>query len=231
MWFDYFVPYRRTFGKGGHAWVTWGLILANWMLFLWELSLTKRGLLPLFLQDYALVPDRFLHDIAGLWPTLISHIFVHGDWLHLIGNMYYLWIFGPPLERRVGSIEFLCFFLSWGVVGALTQVGFESDTTTYLLGASGAIAGILGAMFVLEPLVSLPIIGPSFTVLRRFQIQIPNFLFLGFWFLLQMVRGVGSLTDTGEEVQHIAYWAHAGGFSCGALSIYAWLLHQRRKKS
>lgn len=219
MWFDYAIPFRLPTLKGFKPWATWGLIAANTLFFSWELGLIREGLLDLFLRDYGLTPDKLLHHFKEFGPTLLTHMFIHGNVFHILGNMYYLWVFGPPLEQRVKSLPFLAFYLAAGILGALTQVGFDADSSVPCMGASGAVAGVLGATFVLKPLSEL-----------RLGIRIPNFLFLGPWFLLQMVRGVGSLTAAVREMEQVAYWAHVGGFTAGSVGIYLWLITHHKNK-
>jgi membrane associated rhomboid family serine protease len=150
--------------------------------------------------------------------TLITSQFLHGGWLHLLGNMLYLWIFGNNIEDRLGRVLFVLFYLGGGVVAGLTQTAIDPDSTIPLIGASGAIAATLGAYFVLFPgarITTLVFLGFFYQL-----IEVPAILVLGFWFLLQLLDGIGSLgMDAGAGV---AFFAHIGGFIGGAL--VAWLM-------
>ena len=212
-------PTQRT------AYVTYGLIVLNVVIFLYELSLPAQGLTHFF-QAWAVVPMEFSTSLTtGLstgnaeeWLTLFTSQFLHGGFLHLAGNMLYLWIFGNNVEDQMGHGRFLLFYLLCGLLANLVQCFFAMDSGIPSLGASGAISGVMGAYIFRFPevrILTLVPIGPF-----PLPLQIPAIFYLGLWFLQQAFYGVASLeapTMIGMEAGGIAYWAHAGGFLIGAL--------------
>lgn len=219
------VPLRDDNPTAVTPYVTYGLIAANVLVFLFELSLAPQQL-DVFFHLAAVVPRELSASFAGIpinqpvpeWATLISSQFLHGGFLHLAGNMWFLWIFGNNVEDRLGHVRYLFFYLACGVLATLAQWYFSQTSGIPSLGASGAIAGVLGAYVLrfpqIEVLTLIPL-GIFFTTVR-----IPAVFFLGFWFIQQALYGVASLearTNIGMESGGIAYWAHAGGFVVGAI--------------
>ena len=210
-------PTRRT------PIVTLTLIAACFVAFAYELGiLASSGETGLdrFFGQYGLVPAVLTSSLAtGAWLSapvvaIFSSLFLHGGWLHLLGNMLYLWIFGNNIEDRLGRPFFLAFYLLGGVVAGLTQVAIAPDSTVPLIGASGAIAATLGAYLVLYPrarILSLVFLGFFYQL-----IEVPAILVLGFWFVLQLIDGVASLGATNAQ-GGVAFFAHIGGFVAGAL--------------
>src|SRR3989449_11717774 len=185
------LPLRDNIPSATRPTLTWLLIAANVVAFLWELS--GADVLPL-----TLVPARFISDPAGNAATILTAMFLHGGWLHLLGNMLYLWIFGDNVEDRLGHGGFLIFYLLVGVVSVLTHAFVNRASTLPLIGASGAIAGVLGAYLVLFPrarIRSLAFIGFFFTT-----VAIPAIVFLPLWFLMQFFFGLGSIGTGGGGV-------------------------------
>jgi membrane associated rhomboid family serine protease len=214
-------PTRRT------PIVTLALIAACFVAFAYELGVLassgEAGLDRFFLQ-HGVVPADLTRSIrAGAWLSapvlgLITSLFLHGGWLHLLGNMLYLWIFGNNIEDRLGPIGFVCFYLVGGVVAGLAQVAIAPDSTLPLVGASGAIAATLGAYLVLFPrarILSLVFLGFFYQL-----IEVPALFVLGFWFVLQLIDGVASLGATNAQ-GGVAFFAHIGGFGAGALVAVA----------
>ena len=201
--------------------VTVGLIAACFAIFAYELSLTVTGgdqALEAFFNDWAAVPRRISAAIAaGDWLSpamlgVVTSIFLHGGWLHVLGNMLYLWIFGNNVEDRLGRIGFLIFYLVGGITAALTQVWIDPESPVPLVGASGAIAAALGAYLVLFPgarILSLVFLGFFYQLL-----EVPALIILGFWFVLQLISGAASLGATTAE-GGVAFFAHIGGFVMG----------------
>jgi membrane associated rhomboid family serine protease len=149
------------------------------------------------------------------WTTLFSSMFLHGGWLHLIGNMWFLWVFGNNIEDSTGKLRFLAFYLLTGIAAALAQVAVNPDSPIPMVGASGAISGVMGAYIVLYPKVRVHmLVFLGFFITR---IQVPAYLMLGYWFLLQLLGGLPTLQD---ESGGIAFWAHAGGFVAGMILIF-----------
>jgi membrane associated rhomboid family serine protease len=201
--------------------VTVSLIAACFVVFLYELSLTMGGgdaALEGFFGTWGAVPSKVTASIdAGTYVSqatlgIVSSIFLHGGWLHILGNMLYLWIFGNNVEDRLGRVGFLLFYLVGGIVAALTQVAIDPGSTQPLVGASGAIAAALGAYIVLFPgarILSLVFLGFFYQLLN-----VPALIILGFWFVLQLISGFGSLGgDTASG--GVAFFAHIGGFAFG----------------
>jgi membrane associated rhomboid family serine protease len=209
-------PAQRT------PYVTWGLIAACFLVFLYELTIQSNGGdagLEVFLTRYGAIPARITAaiDHGQLFGSatfgLVSSQFLHAGWLHILGNMLYLWIFGNNVEDRLGPIPYLLFYLVAGVVAGLTQVALAPDSTVPLVGASGAIAGVLGAYLVLFPgarVVSIVFLG-FFAQL----VTVPAVLILGLWFVLQLITGVASLGATTAAEGGVATFAHVGGFVMG----------------
>ncbi len=202
--------------------VTWLLIFLNVCLFLYQITLTKEEL-QIFFQKWGFIPglifDAYLNTLIGHSPlmpylTLITHIFLHGGWLHLIGNMWTLWIFGDNVEDRLGPFWFLIFYLVCGVVASLIHALIYTDSVVPLVGASGAISGVMGAYFRMYPLARILVLVPVFFI--PIFIEVPAFLYLGLWFLIQLYSGLFSLALPGS-VSSIAWFAHLGGFLTGLL--------------
>ncbi len=215
-------PYEIT------PYVTYSLIIANVLVFLYQLSLSPAAL-EAFFQTWAVVPreltasfisGEFALSPQGVpeWVTLFSSQFLHGGFLHIISNMWFLWIFGNNVEDKLGHFKFLLFYLTCGALAALVQWFFTSGSAVPSLGASGAIAGVMGAYILRFPGVSILTLVPLGIILA--PIRIPAIFFLGFWFLQQALSSVASLQTTthpGMEMGGIAYWAHASGFVFGAI--------------
>ncbi len=195
------------------------LIIGTAIVFIKELMLEDR-LLNQAVATYGLVPAAFLAglernaaDIAVYLP-LITNLFLHGGWLHIIGNLWYLKIFGDNVEDYLGHGRFLLFYLLCGVIANLVQVFVDPASTVPTIGASGAISGVLGAYFISFPLAKVSTLIPIFFFVT--VIEIPAMLFLGLWFFLQLQSGTASLYMTGTNV---AWWAHVGGFAAGVILI------------
>lgn len=205
--------------------VTYALIGANIFIFLYQLGLTPPQL-EQFFQLYAVIPRELTASFRGIpinQPipeplTLVTSQFLHGGILHIAGNMLFLWIFGNNIEDRLGHIKYLIFYITCGVLAALAQWFFSMQSGIPSLGASGAIAGVMGAYILRFPqarIRTLVFLGP-FIVFP----DIPAIFFLGIWFLQQALYSIASLsvpTNIGMESGGIAYWAHAGGFVFGAI--------------
>ncbi|MGI0483887.1 rhomboid family intramembrane serine protease [Pantanalinema rosaneae CENA516] len=205
--------------------VNYVLIGINIFIFLYEISLSAPQLQQ-FVEAYAIVPNQLTTsfqsgDLGQILPqalTLITSQFLHGGFLHLIGNMLFLWVFGNNIEDKLGHVKFLIFYLLCGILAALAQWFFSMDSTVPMLGASGAIAGVLGAYILRFPKARILTLVPIGFFITTFRI--PAIFFLGFWFVQQALYSVASLqvrSNVGMEGGGVAYWAHAGGFVFGAL--------------
>ena len=207
--------------------VTYGLITLNVLVFIYELTLSSPMELTALFHTWAVVPELLTESFFGSrsipfdiyeWSTLFTSQFLHAGFLHLAGNMLYLWIFGNNVEEEMGRLRFVTFYITCGVLAVLSQWFFAPDSAIPSLGASGAIAGVMGAYIFRYPQVRILTLVPlGFFWLTP---RIPAFLFLGIWFLQQAAYGVASLgvrTNVGMESGGVAYWAHAGGFLFGAI--------------
>lgn len=198
---------------------TFGLIAINVLIFLWELSLTPEELQSAFAQ-YSVVPALLTADIFSIEALLdlLRSMFFHGSWSHLLGNMLYLYLFGDNVEDRFGFVIYLGVYFSSGMMAAFAQVVIDPDSTIPLVGASGAIAGILGAYLVLYPRVRVRGIIPLGYFIR--SVEWPAWGVLLLWFGVQLLQGVGSLGV--ESGGGVAFFAHIGGFVFGA--AFGWIL-------
>ena len=174
-----------------------------------------------FITRYGLIPAELLGGIdlpptigIPLWLTLFTSIFMHGGILHLLGNMLYLWIFGDNVEDAMGPGRFLAFYLVCGLLATLAQIALGVGSSVPIVGASGAIAGVLAAYFMLYPRARVLTLVPIFFFLRL--ISIPAVFLLGFWFILQVINGAGSIGSGGG----VAWFAHIGGFIAGAILVF-----------
>ncbi|MCX8007955.1 MAG: rhomboid family intramembrane serine protease [Coriobacteriia bacterium] len=205
------------------------LIALNIAVFLYERSLDPASL-QTFLARFALVPSRVLS--APLTTVAIASVFtsmfLHAGWLHVLGNMLYLWIFGNNVEDRMGTAAFVGFYLAAGAAAALAQVAATGPVDIPVVGASGAVAGVLGAYLVLYPGATVVTLIPVFFFLE--VARLPAFLVIGFWFLLQLGNGVASL---GAQVAGggVAWFAHIGGFLAGAAAALVVRATQRKRRS
>lgn len=185
--------------------VTFALIAINLVVFFLEL---QRG--NAFITEWAFIPARFTENPSGDAPTLVSAMFMHGGWMHLGGNMLYLWIFGDNVEDRFGPVRYLLFYLAAGLAATFAQYAVNPASNIPNVGASGAIAGVLGAYLLMFPKARVDVL------LGRQVVAMPAFIVLGFWVALQLVSGVGSIADTAQTEQGgVAYMAHVGGFVAG----------------
>lgn len=185
--------------------VTYALIALNVIFFLIELTGGDE-----FVLKWAFVPSRFLANPSGDFQTLFTSMFMHAGWLHLGGNMLYLWIFGDNVEDRFGHVKFIIFYLLCGIVATFAQLMFSGGSDIPNLGASGAIAGVLGAYLILFPVGKVRVLQGLRTI------QVPALIVIGLWIALQFFSGIGSIaasTDTGG----VAYMAHIGGFLTGVV--------------
>ncbi len=216
------IPVRDDQPRFSTPYVTYFLIGLNVVIFLFEASLTPRGFKVLLFQ-LGMIPSNITGVLTGsheagiasaFLPTLTS-MFLHGSWMHVIGNMWFLWIFGDNIEDYLGHFKYLVFYLLSGFGAALAQLILNPHSNVPTVGASGAIAGVLGAYFLLYPKAKVLIWFPIF-----FLFYLPAWVTLGYWFAMQFVSGaatsLASYSDTGGGV---AFWAHVGGFIVGIVLI------------
>ncbi len=206
---------------GPPAFVTFGLIALNVLAFLLELTQPSEAALQSFIQAWGVVPREYsmAQDLPPtiplpFWSTLVTSMFLHGGWMHLGGNMLYLWIFGDNLEKVMGGVRFAIFYLVCGLVASLAHIVFGPGSSIPAVGASGAISGVLGGYLVLFPRNTV-------RVLTRGGIaNVPAIVVLGFWIVIQLINGIGSVAATSETGGGgVAYMAHIGGFVAGLVLV------------
>lgn len=198
--------------------VTYVLIALNILFFFFELVGGET-----FVENWAFVPSRFIANPISNIPTIFTAMFMHAGWAHLIGNMIYLWIFGDNVEDYYGKVKFLIFYLICGVAATFAQFVFTTASSLPNLGASGAIAGVLGSYILLWPK------GKINVLLFQSITQLPAILVIGFWFVLQFLSGIGSLASTDSEQGGVAYMAHIGGFLAGLFIAVIFRIFQKDK--
>ena len=198
--------------------VNYVLIALNVAVFLWEYVIMLGGGEAWLVPGYGLVPSRLANDPPGEAFTVLTSMFMHGGWGHLAGNMLFLYIFGDNVEDSVGHGRYLAFYVLAGVGAAAAQIGVDPSSTVPMVGASGAIAGVLGAYMVLHPSAPITIlVPPPLMFFVGFFIELPAWIVAGGWFAWQVMSGVGSLGAS--ESGGVAFFAHVGGFVAGLLAI------------
>jgi membrane associated rhomboid family serine protease len=205
-----FIPLRDTQPSYSKPFVTMIIIVINVLVFLFQLSLDQYSL-NAFIATYGLVPDRF----SAI--NVITSMFLHGGWMHIIGNMWFLWIFGDNIEDILGHGKFLIFYLLCGIVAALAQVMLNPYSRVPMVGASGAIAGVMGSYLLKFPHARIETLAFIFIFLTRFDV--PAWLMLILWFGTQLFSGVGSIGHTMVNEGGTAFFAHIGGFVAGMVLI------------
>ncbi|HXO32613.1 MAG TPA: rhomboid family intramembrane serine protease [Candidatus Acidoferrales bacterium] len=217
------LPIRDDQPRYSTPFVTRFLIVLNLAIFLLEYALEPQSL-KLLVHQFGVVPYHLAAFLGGsprysllavVLPFFTS-MFLHGSWMHVIGNMWFLYIFGDNVEDYLGHFKYLVFYLLTGLIAMLTQVAVDLHSTVPALGASGAIAGVLGAYFVLYPRARV------LTWFFVFVIWVPAWIILGYWFVLNFLSGTATaLAVQGQNMGGVAFWAHVGGFVSGALLVKA----------
>jgi membrane associated rhomboid family serine protease len=199
--------------------ITVSLIVLNVIVFLIELGQGSQGALQSFITAWGVVPREYSvgRDLPPLipfpfWATLLTSMFLHGGWMHLGGNMLYLWIFGDNIERAMGTARFLGFYLICGVVAGLAHIVFSGASAVPSVGASGAISGVLGGYLLLFPQNRVRVL------MRGGIASVPAIVVLGFWIVIQLFSQIGSIAETSDG-GGVAYMAHIGGFAAGFLLV------------
>ena len=221
------IPIRDTIRSRSFPLVNWLLIFANAAVFIFEINLSNNQL-DQMIFTYGLVPARMQLANPLTWQPLFTHMFLHAGWLHIVSNMWVLYIFGDNVEDRLGMRSYLVFYLMGGLAAGLLQATLTSDPNQPAIGASGAIAAVMGAYFFFYPTAKVKTL-ILFVIIPWF-IELPAVVFLGFWFLSQFYSGVLSLaTSSGAAAGGVAWWAHVGGFLFG-LIIGPLLQNQRLQR-
>jgi len=229
------IPIRDDQPRFSTPYVTFFIIALNVVVFLFELSVgaQSRGALNSLVDQFGVVPLHFQRalagstrfNLAGQSITILTSMFLHGGWLHIIGNMWFLWIFGDNIEDHVGHFPYLIFYLVSGFVASITHIALNLDSNVPSVGASGAIAGVMGAYFVLYPKARVLTLVPLIIFFTFWWL--PAWIFLGYWFLLQFLSGSATaIAATSQNTGGVAFWAHVGGFVAGILLIK--ILPERR---
>ncbi len=216
------------------------IIVACALVFIYELVIGELNQ-SIFFYKFGLIPTEIAHgfdfgiletyggthDIATPipnWATMFTSMFLHGGWLHFGSNMLFLWVFGRSIENRFGHFRYLLFYLAAGLAAAWLQIAIDTDSEIPTIGASGAIAGVLGAYLLLYPFSRIRTVVFFFFIT---MVRIPAVLLLGFWFLLQFFSGIGSL-GLSSQGGGVAYWAHIGGFLFGLAVVIVYKLATRQ---
>ncbi|MDR7415431.1 MAG: rhomboid family intramembrane serine protease [Armatimonadota bacterium] len=201
------------------------LLGTNLLVFLYTVGLGSPEEIQALFETYGLVPAKLLGPDPPYY-TLFTSMFLHGGWLHLVGNMLYLWIFGNNVEDATGHVGFLVFYVLCGLAAAFAQILIQPASRVPMVGASGAIAGVLGGYLVLYPRARILALVPLGFFLQL--MEVPALLFLPMWFLLQLVYGIASLGVRSEFGGGVAFWAHIGGFVAGLVCIRVFARRPRR---
>ena len=201
------IPLRDVIPSRSTPVVTMALLAVNVVVFFYQWSLGERAGTA-FVFEWGVIPADFT------LLTMFTSMFLHGGFLHAGGNMLYLWIFGDNVEDRFGRGRFLFFYLLCGAAAAIAQTLFNPDSRIPMVGASGAVAGVMGAYFVMYPHSRIVTLIP-FLVLQI--IEVPAVFFLGIWFLMQLLSGVGSIAQVEAGTGGVAFWAHVAGFAVGVM--------------
>ncbi|MBM3786642.1 MAG: rhomboid family intramembrane serine protease [Acidobacteria bacterium] len=205
------IPLRDTEPSHTFPAVTIGIIGLNVLAFLYQLSLDRYEL-NWFIAQYGVIPTRFQ------WADVASSVFLHGGWWHLIGNMWFLWIYGDNVEDLLGHAKYLFFYLACGTAATLVHVAFNFDSRVPTIGASGAIAGVMGAYLIKFPRSKILTLVPVFVFVTT--MEVPAFLILAYWFVIQFFSGIGSVGHSHLSQGGVAWFAHIGGFLAGIGLIF-----------
>lgn len=202
------------------------LIGANVLAFLYQLTLGQDGM-ERFLYDYGFIPARFFNGEGPPLLPVVTSMFLHGNLFHILANMWMLWVFGDNVEDRMGHGRYLIFYLLCGVAAVVAQTWSAPQATVPMIGASGAIAGVLGAYFLLFPGARILTFVPVFIFF--YLLEVPAVFFIGFWFFLQFLQGtMQQLSASGATGGGVAWWAHVGGFVGGVVLVRFFARNVRR---
>jgi membrane associated rhomboid family serine protease len=224
------LPIRDDQPRYSTPWVNYFLIVLNLLIYFFQATLDAQSY-KLVIHQFGVVPYHLAAFLAGshryTLPAVVlpffTSMFLHGSWMHVIGNMWFLYIFGDNVEDYLGHFKYLVFYILTGLIAMLTQVMINLHSTVPAVGASGAIAGVLGAYFVVYPRARV------LTWFFVFVLWVPAWIILGYWFVLNFLSGTATaLTVQGQNMGGVAFWAHIGGFVSGALLVKAFGERGRR---
>ncbi|MEW5899514.1 MAG: rhomboid family intramembrane serine protease [Bacillota bacterium] len=213
------IPIRDSVRPRRRPVVNWTIITINLLVFFYGLGLSRQQLEDIYFH-YGVIPSEVFHliqtgaPLEPLFLPFLSAMFLHGGWFHLIGNMWYLWIFGDNVEDRLGRFRYLLFYLAAGIIGSIAHILTNPTSPVPVIGASGAIAGVLGGYFISFPRSRVLALVPVFFFLTL--MEVPAVIYLALWFVLQLFNGTLSL---GGVANPVAWWAHIGGFVAGMVLI------------
>jgi len=217
------LPLRDNIPSKTRPIITYIILGLNILVFIYEISLGTH--LDAFIGQFGAVPYNIFNPVGlSSYMTLLTSMFMHANLMHIVGNMLFLWIFADNIEDRIGHIMFIIFYITCGLAGALLHSVFTPTSTIPMIGASGAISGVLGAYIILYPKARISALIPLGFFLRI--VQLPSLVFLGIWFLMQFLFGISSIRGTGGGV---AYLAHIGGFLVGLLWALPFKFRQKKQ--
>ncbi len=220
------IPIRDDQPRFSKPYITYALVTLNVVVFLFELSIGAQShrTLNAFIYEFGVVPEHFAEALSGhipltnlgLFIPILTSMFLHASWLHILGNMWVLWIFGDNIEDYLGHFQYLMFYLVCGFAASITHIFLNFGSDVPSVGASGAIAGVMGAYFLLYPRARVLTLVPF---LVFFTVWLPAWVVLGYWFLTQFVSGATTIAFSSQTGGGIAFWAHVGGFVAGIVMI------------
>ncbi len=222
------IPLRDTVKSRKTPIFTWIIIIINFLVFIYEIRLPAQSLAN-FIDTFGLTPSKInFSQPVSLYP-LVSHMFLHGSWIHVISNMWIFFIFGDNVEDKIGGIKFVVFYLIGGISAGIVQSIF-GDPSVPVVGASGAIAAVLGAYFLFFPTAKILTLIPIF--IFPWFVRIPALIYLGLWFLLQLFQGVLSMNiSSSRAAGGVAWWAHIGGFIIGFFMAVPTAIKTRKSRT
>ncbi|MDO9547541.1 MAG: rhomboid family intramembrane serine protease [Candidatus Marinimicrobia bacterium] len=220
-----FIPLKDSSIRLSPPYITIAIILINICVFIYQSTLPPDALKS-WIYSTGVVPNRlFDNGLIGLVSPFISSLFIHGGFLHLAGNMLYLWIFGDNIESTLGHGKFILFYLSAGIIATLCQIVIQPQADIPVIGASGAISGVLGAYLIRYPRARIQVFIWLILIIQR--VWVPAAYVLGFWFLLQLSNGLGALTF--QQQGGVAWFAHIGGFLAGIALLFTLEPYERKR--
>jgi membrane associated rhomboid family serine protease len=215
------IPLRDVIPSRTTPYITVTLIALNAVAWCYELTLSP-DLLRAFVQIYGVVPADFSP------PTLVTSMFLHGSWTHVIGNMWFLWIFGDNVEDRMGHGRFIAFYVLCGMGAALGHITLDPESTLPAIGASGSIAGVMGAYFVLYPRSRVLTLVPL--IIYYDVVELPAIVLLGFWFLMQLFSAGAIAVTASTQGGGVAFAAHVAGFVAGVCGVFVFGKRRRQNR-
>lgn len=224
------LPLRDRLPRRSPAYVTWALIAINVLAFVWQAALAEVGYGGV-ISDYGFVPYRFLTAPIGESFTIFTSMFMHGGWAHLLGNMWFLWIFGDNVEDALGHGRYLAFYLLGGIAAAFAQMAIDPSSVVPMVGASGAIAAVLGAYLTLYPRSPITVLNPVplLWFVFGFTFELPAWFIALEWFFVNLLGGFGAIAAGASG--GVAFFAHVGGFVAGLLLVRLFMIGRQRMRA